>query len=562
VRVTAIFPDQSQVDAREPDARVAPMSYQVLARKWRPRRFAEMVGQEHVLKALINALDKQRLHHAFLFTGTRGVGKTTISRILAKSLNCEKGISSQPCGECGACQEVDQGRFMDLIEIDAASNNGVDDVRELIENAQYRPSRGAFKVYLIDEVHMLSKPAFNALLKTLEEPPEHAKFLLATTDPQKLPATVLSRCLQFGLKRLPQASIAKHLGHIMDKEGVPAEPAALDEIARAADGSMRDGLSLLDQAIAYGGGKLAVGEVRAMLGTVDRKRVYELLELLARDDAAGLLALVAELDEMAPDYEAMLGELAGVLQRVAIMKAVPAAASEWEDRERLAGPAAALDPAEVQLLYQISIMSRRDLPLALDMRSGFEMALLRMLAFRPEAAGSQADATGSGGARGASTARPVASSAPAVAATAPSPTAAVATAAPIAEAAPFGEWGALIERMALKSMVRELARNCVLVSHDDGLYKLALPPTHSALMTDSALQKLQEALNRAVGPAAKLRIEVGTTSGESPAAAADRAAAARVAAARSTLEHDPVVQALANEFGARLDPSSVRPGEE
>ncbi len=299
------------------------MSYLVLARKWRPRRFDEMVGQEHVLRALINALDTDRVHHAFLFTGTRGVGKTTIARILAKSLNCEKGVSSVPCGECAACREIDEGRFVDLIEVDAASRTKVDDTRELLDNVQYSPTRGRFKVYLIDEVHMLSNHSFNALLKTLEEPPPHVKFLLATTDPQKLPVTVLSRCLQFNLKRLSPALIGDRLKFILEQEKVAYEPAAIRLLARAADGSLRDGLSLLDQMLAFGGGKVGETDARAMLGSIDRDHVARLLDRLAEGDAEGLMACVAAMDEHGPDYAQVLDELASLLQKVALRQAVP-----------------------------------------------------------------------------------------------------------------------------------------------------------------------------------------------------------------------------------------------
>jgi DNA polymerase-3 subunit gamma/tau len=525
------------------------MTYQALARKWRPKRFAELVGQEHVQRALINALDTKRLHHAFLFTGTRGVGKTTIARILAKSLNCEKGVSSQPCGVCSACTEIDEGRFVDLLEIDAASHTGVDDVREMIENAQYRPARGAYKVYLIDEVHMLSKPAFNALLKTLEEPPEHAKFLLATTDPQKLPVTVLSRCLQFGLKRLPQPAIVAYLRKVLATEQVTSDADALEAIARAADGSMRDALSLLDQAIAHGGGKLTGAEVRAMLGTVDRRRIHELLGLLAAADAPGLLATVAALDELAPDYEGVLAELASALQRLAIMQAVPAAASEWDDRAVLAPVAAKLDPAEVQLLYQIAITSRRDLPLAADPRTGFEMALLRMLAFRPGAEGASPRVGSGPGA--AADAAPVARSAPATAPPPPSVTDVAATA----------EWSELVERMALKGLVRELAVNCALKLREGQRFELALAPAHRQLLSDRSVERIQEALGRVLGRAATLRIELGAVGGETPAAAAARGAAERTAQARDELSQDPVVRAMGDAFGAQLLPDSVRPND-
>ena len=363
------------------------MSYIVLARKWRPKRFAEMVGQEHVLRALTNSLDSGKIHHAFLFTGTRGVGKTTIARILAKSLNCERGVSSNPCGVCAACREIDEGRFVDLIEVDAASRTKVDDTRELLDNVQYAPSCGRYKVYLIDEVHMLSNHSFNALLKTLEEPPPHVKFLLATTDPQKLPVTVLSRCLQFSLKRLSSSLIAERMKVIATAEKLDFEPAALAHLARAADGSMRDGLSLLDQLIAFGGGALSEANTRAMLGTIDRGHVSHIVEALAREDGPGLLAQVAELDRDAPDYDRALADLAAFLQRIAIVQIVPDAAQEDEefDAEVLARMSRSMSAEDLQLYYQIALAGRRDLSLAPDPRLGFEMTLLRMLAFRPDA---------------------------------------------------------------------------------------------------------------------------------------------------------------------------------
>lgn len=361
------------------------MSYQVLARKYRPRTFREMIGQEHVLKALINALDHNRLHHAYLFTGTRGVGKTTIARILAKCLNCETGVSSEPCGECSACREIAEGRFIDLIEVDAASRTKVEDTRELLDNVQYAPSRGRYKIYLIDEVHMLSNHSFNALLKTLEEPPEHIKFLLATTDPQKLPVTILSRCLQFNLKNMNPERIVHHLQDVLAKEMVPFDEPGLWQLARAADGSMRDALSLTDQAISYGGGKIAENEVSTMLGTIDQQLIQQLMQALVDSNGAQLLASVAQFSEQAPDFQAALADLLTFLHRIAIAQALPEALdNSYGDRNQILQFASQLPAEDVQLFYQMALIGRRDLPLAPNPRNGFEMTLLRMLAFRPQ----------------------------------------------------------------------------------------------------------------------------------------------------------------------------------
>ncbi|MBM7059464.1 DNA polymerase III subunit gamma/tau [Pseudomonas sp. UL073] len=360
------------------------MSYQVLARKWRPRTFREMVGQAHVLKALINALDSQRLHHAYLFTGTRGVGKTTIARIIAKCLNCETGISSTPCGQCSVCREIDEGRFVDLIEVDAASRTKVEDTRELLDNVQYAPTRGRYKVYLIDEVHMLSTHSFNALLKTLEEPPPHVKFLLATTDPQKLPVTILSRCLQFSLKNMPPERVVEHLTHVLNAESVPFEEDALWLLGRAADGSMRDAMSLTDQAIAFGEGRVLAADVRAMLGTLDHGQVYGALHALIEGDARAMLEAIRQLAEQGPDWNGLLAEMLNVLHRVAVAQALPEAVDNGQgDRDKVLALAQALPAEDVQFYYQMGLIGRRDLPLAPDPRSGFEMVLLRMLAFRP-----------------------------------------------------------------------------------------------------------------------------------------------------------------------------------
>jgi len=377
------------------------MSYQVLARKWRPRTFREMVGQEHVLQALINALDHDRLHHAYLFSGTRGVGKTTIARILAKCLNCEVGVSSVPCNECSSCVEINEGRFVDLIEVDAASRTKVEDTRELLDNVQYAPTRGRYKVYLIDEVHMLSNSSFNALLKTLEEPPPHVKFLLATTDPQKLPVTILSRCLQFNLKNMNPERIVSHLQFVLEKEMVPFDDAGLWQLARSADGSMRDALSLTDQSIAFGNGKITDADVRVMLGTIDQSLVYDVLKGLIAADVQQLLTAVANLSEHSPDYSAALAELIATLHRIAIAQALPEAVDNSQgDRQQIYDFAQAISTEDVQLYYQIALLGRRDLPLVPDPRSGFEMVLLRMLAFKPQGVNHLPKATLASGAVG------------------------------------------------------------------------------------------------------------------------------------------------------------------
>lgn len=539
------------------------MSYQVLARKWRPRSFPEMVGQEHVLRALINALDNDRLHHAFLFTGTRGVGKTTIARILAKSLNCEQGMSSHPCGTCSACREIDEGRFVDLIEVDAASRTKVEDTREILDNVQYAPSRGRYKVYLIDEVHMLSNHSFNALLKTLEEPPPHVKFLLATTDPQKLPVTILSRCLQFNLKRLPLEQIRDHLQHILGSEGISAEAAAVNEIARAADGSMRDALSLLDQAIAHGGGTLEAVGVRAMLGTIDRTRVIALLRALASGDAGILLAEAAMLAELSPDYGGVLNELNSALTRIALVQAVPdALGEEVEQREALAELAQRISPEDVQLYYQIGLTGRRDLPLAPEPRGGFEMILLRMLAFRPAGGAGQ----GVGRPATAAAAVPVSASAPAAkpvaAATVAAPTPPPVVAPPASQASETGlSWNELAASLPLGGLARQLALNCALLRHDGDVVELALEPGQRALHNKKWEDVLAKALSDHLGRPIRLTIQLGGGRGETPMAAQQRRDQERQAEALASIESDANVQSILERFGGRIEPGSVRPLE-
>ncbi len=517
------------------------MSYIVLARKWRPREFSELVGQEHVVRALSNALDSGRVHHAFLFTGTRGVGKTTLGRILAKSLNCETGVTSRPCGRCAACREIDEGRFVDLLEVDAASRTKVDETRELLENVQYAPARGRYKVYLIDEVHMLSAHSFNALLKTLEEPPPHVKFLLATTDPQKLPVTVLSRCLQFNLKRLPAAAIAARLAHIASEESIPSEPAAVELLARAADGSLRDGLSLLDQLIAFGAGHLTESDARAMLGTIDRSRTVQLLEAIAAGDAASVMREVGGLDELAPDYAAVLEELASLIQKVALRQAVPGySAGESFPEQTLDALAARIAAEDLQLYYQLAILGRRDLELAPDARGGFEMILLRMLAFRP----AEGATTPAGGARDASDS---------VAATA---------AARAGRGQPdlrADTWQSLIGTLDVQGAARQLACNCTLAGREGSRVRLLLDRRGEHNRTPQTEDMLQQALSRLFGTPIQLEIELADAVMDTPARQSARAAEERVAAARVELENDATVRALQERFGATLLPDSIKP---
>ncbi|HVV98044.1 MAG TPA: DNA polymerase III subunit gamma/tau, partial [Rhodanobacteraceae bacterium] len=539
------------------------------ARKWRPRRFSELVGQEHVVRALAHALDSGRLHHAFLFTGTRGVGKTTIARIFAKSLNCEKGPTSNPCGECGACREIDAGRFVDLLEIDAASNTGIDNVRELIDNAQYAPARGRYKVYLIDEVHMLSKSAFNALLKTLEEPPPHVKFLLATTDPQKLPVTVLSRCIKFNLKRLTPEQIEGQMRQILGAEGVAFDEEAIDVLARAADGSLRDGLSLLDQAIAHGGGALRADDVHAMLGTVERARVRVLLDILANGDGAALLEEIDRIASFAPDFGQVLDELAGILHRIQLLQLVPGAAGE--DDAALLGLAGRVNVEDVQLWYQMAVAGRRDLPLAPSPRVGFEMTLLRMLAFVPAGAESTSASKPSTAAistknatrapaavavppanRPESSAPPHASIPPASSKVEPTDGTAANVASPTTS-----DWEALIRRAELGGPLGQFARQTTLIAIEGSLVRLALKPAHEHLASAPVVSQMEQKLGTVLGGRVKIRFEREHDHGESPAEQRARSENSRRRAAEDALQSDPVVQSLVDTFGARVVAGSV-----
>ena len=534
------------------------MSYLVLARKWRPRTFDELVGQDHVRRALTNALDSGRIHHAFLFTGTRGVGKTTIARIFAKSLNCERGVSSQPCGECGACRDIDAGRFVDLLEVDAASRTKVDDTRELLDNVQYAPARGRCKVYLIDEVHMLSTHSFNALLKTLEEPPPHVKFLLATTDPQKLPVTVLSRCLQFHLRRLPLAQIQERLAMIATAENVEFEAAALRAIARSAEGSMRDALSLLDQVLAFGGGRAVESEVRALLGTLDRRHVEAILNALAAQDGAALMACVAQLDERAPDYDQALGELAASIQRMALLQALPDLRGEDEEQDvLLAGLAGGFSPEDLQLMYQIAIMARRDLDFAPDARGGFEMALLRMLAFRPESPGDAPPAARSARPVPAATGGRTPAARGGAAASAAAPVTAAATTATVSTDG--GDWTSIVAALGLQGMSAQLAAHCVLVGRKGGLVRLKLDRAGEDFRRPQVERRLAAALEQYYGEPVRLDIAVADGVEVTPARLQAQAADERQRAAEQAIDADANVRALREVFGATVQPGSVKP---
>ncbi len=540
------------------------MSHQVLARKWRPKRFDQLVGQEHVVRALSNALASGRLHHAYLFTGTRGVGKTTLARILAKCLNCIPGVTPEPCGECAACREIDSGRFVDLIELDAASNTGVDNMREILENAQYAPTAGRYKVYIIDEVHMLSKNAFNAMLKTLEEPPGHVIFILATTDPQKVPVTVLSRCLQFNLKQMPPGHVAGHLKNVLEAENVPFEAGAINLLARAAAGSMRDALSLTDQAIAYGSGQIKEDDTRAMLGVIDQAYLMPVLEAMADSDGPRLMNEAAELAARGFSFDAALQDLAGLLHQVALALAIPeAVAEDAPERERLFELAARLDPERVQVLYQIATLGRRDLEWAPDEYAGFSMTLLRMLAFAPSDTVPPARATPP-------TPRPESRPQGAAPAVAPAPPprpdappppwdqAANEAVAParMATAAAAGfdpDWRALAE--SLPGAIRQLAMQCERLEHGGETLRLRLPENQKTLL-DNFGDKLQVALAEKLGGGVKVEFELAAATSQSPAAARAREQAARQAEAEAAIQADPFVQAVVRECDAMV--SNIR----
>ena len=545
-----------------------------LARKWRPRAFADLKGQEHVVQALSNALTQGRLHHAYLLTGTRGVGKTTLARILAKCLNCETGVTATPCGVCSACTQIDAGRFVDLLELDAASNTGVDNMREVLDNAQYAPTVGRYKVYIIDEVHMLSKPAFNSMLKTLEEPPAHVKFILATTDPQKIPVTVLSRCLQFNLKPMPPALVAQHLGEVLAQENVDAEPAALNLLARAAAGSMRDALSLTDQAIAYGGGTVEAAAVEAMLGTVRRDYLFDLLDALAAQDGDALLDHARQLAERGIAFDAALQDLGNLLTQLALMLHAPNAVEATADVERMQTAAAQLDVETVQLYYQIALNGRRDLPYAPDEFSGFCMTLLRMLAFAPGAApaGRPAPVRAVPTTR-AETAPPAAApvpppALPKVSAT-PAPTADIATPEP-AESSPTltarepapGEawdWLAVVAELRLGGMAKMLADHSELIAQAGDAVTLRVGEAHKHLLDLAYQDKLITALRDKHGASLNVTFEIGAAAEKTPQQVRTRIKDARQAEAVAAIESDPFVRELVDQFGGQIDANSIQP---
>jgi DNA polymerase-3 subunit gamma/tau len=512
---------------------------QVLARKWRPKTFSELVGQEHVVRALTNALGQQRLHHAYLFTGTRGVGKTTLARIMTKALNCESGITAEPCGKCAPCVEIDAGRFVDLIELDAASNTQVDNMRDLLENALYAPTNARFKVYIIDEVHMLSRFAFNAMLKTLEEPPGHVKFILATTDPKKIPVTVLSRCLQFNLKQIPQPLIKAQLKKILGREGVAGEDEALTLLARAARGSMRDGLSLLDQAIAHGGGRVEQQAVRAMLGSVEQEYLHDILSALQRRDGAAMMAIADRMAERSLSFEIALQELATLLHRISLAQTVPGAiAADDPERAAIEAFAAGLGAEEIQLLYQIALHGRQDIGLAPDDYAGFTMALMRMLAFMPDGDAAQPGKPGA-----------VASKAPARASMPQD----------LKKKLTDGDWNALVNQLPLAGMERMLAHNCELVAWQDGRIELRVPHAQRHLVERAYQDRLKLALEQHLGTRVRLEISVGAGNGNTLAEIQDRENRQRHNEATAAIDSDPFVRELIENLDARVLSSSIKP---
>ncbi len=525
------------------------MAYQVLARKWRPSNFTQLVGQEHVSQSLIHALQNDRLHHAYLFTGTRGVGKTTVARILAKAINCENLKDFNPCGECAVCRDFEQGRFMDLIEVDAASRTKVEDTRDLLDNVQYAPNQGRYKIYLIDEVHMLSGHSFNALLKTLEEPPAHVKFLLATTDPHKIPVTVLSRCLQFNLKRLLPEQINQQLQFILEQEAISFEATALKMIARAADGSLRDALSLLDQAIVYGSGQVNTEAVTGMLGSVAQQPIHEVLEALATGDTQTLLNKIASLAELTPDYADILQQVLQVLHRVAINQQSAQFTDAEFDADLISYLAKNISPEDVQLYYQIGLIGLRDLALAPDPRSGFEMVMLRMLVFRPHPQSStQSKPQSKLTPVKTNSATVIKPTAPAIAAEQPQ----------ITHATESNQWPAIISAINISGRTKELANNCVLDNIDGNTCRLLLDPKFQQVGT-KAEENLKAALEKYYGKSLKLVISTQATPQITPALEIQQARENQQQNAVDAINTDPNINSLKESFGARIMPGSIEP---
>jgi len=532
---------------------------QVLARKWRPRSFAELVGQEHVVRALTNALNQQRLHHAYLFTGTRGVGKTTLARIIAKALNCETGITATPCGVCSACQEIDLGRFVDLVELDAASNTQVDNMRELMENALYAPSSGRFKVYIIDEVHMLSRNAFNAMLKTLEEPPAHVKFILATTDPQKIPVTVLSRCLQFNLKQIPPLQIVERLRFILEAEKLEGDLTALSLIARAAQGSLRDSLSLMDQAIAHGAGRVDEASTRDMLGAVDQQHLYAILEALSQADGPAMMQKAEQMSARSLSFESALIDLGSLLHQLALYQKVPQTlADDHPDKATLILLSGLFAPEELQLYYQITLQGRSDIGLAPDEYAGFTMSLLRMLAFHPSS----------------DIAVPSSPSPRPLAVRAVMPSASVAqksthvTSPVTASAAPLptqvkpaleASWDDIVRQLGLMGMTAQLAQNCALSRYTESEMELSIPKAQEMLLAGTQQQKLKNALQKLFGEPFKITFKVTEALVQTPALNIQKQKNEQLIKATQAISADPFVQQLQEAFGGNVKKSSIQP---
>ena len=536
------------------------MAYQVLARKWRPKTFQEVVGQKHVLKALIHALDSNRLHHAYLFSGTRGVGKTTLGRIFAKSLNCERGVSANPCGQCSSCTEIDEGRFVDLLEVDAASRTKVDETRELLENVQYAPTRGRYKVYLIDEVHMLTTHSFNALLKTLEEPPPHVKFVLATTDPQKLPITILSRCLKFNLKAISADNISEHMRYILQQEKIDAESSALKLIARSATGSMRDALSLLDQAIAHGNGSVSDESVREMLGTIERKEIFRILKALVSNEPKNLLEEAQRLAADGVIFSSVLSELVSVLHMMAIAQVAPDVLED--SSEEIISLASQMDAEDIQLYYQIALMGQKDLLLAPDPRAGFEMTLLRMYAFKPDDSSATEQYI--------KVSQPKTTVAPAVPKGKPELTKlrssmvtnerqpkqhSVSTAPANQGVQP---WEAVVNQLPISGIVKQLAANSVFIGKENGVVSLKLNPVNTHLAGESIMNRLQQALSQHYQEEIKIRIVEEKVTEETPAIKEARQQEKALQDAITSMSSDPNIVAIEQTFNAKLDPNSVK----